>query len=660
MAVFTRYPVRYLDIIRENAGDLEPALILAVIMAESSFRENAESHRGARGLMQLMPATAEEIARHMGIQNFRPEDVWRPEINIAMGSFYLNRLYRLFGCTELALAAYNAGQGNVQKWLSDPDISNDGKKLDDIPFSETRNYIKRVNSNQRIYNMLLNVTGRNTPYERSEPDGKIFADYTETYYAIELEPPLDTPAAANDGILRLHMRPPMTLNPLLNEDVTAARILRLIFEPLAVLDNEFRAAGYLADLEFASDFGSVNATIREGALWSDGMPVTADDVIFSIDFLRRAPQTVIYKNVIENIADAIRIDTRTVQIVFERASVQMAEYSLNFPIIPQHYYHGETNRQSVKNMNPLGSGPFVLEEHTPVRSLTLRRNTLNYRSKIEQIEVTFLPDADTDFHAFERGRIDALHLPLTEWTRRRGVRSPVYEVFPSMYFEFIGFNYRRNIFRDVHTRQGIAHAFNAHEAVSRLYLAHAVYSLTPIHPHNWAASEINIIYDPARAAALLGTVRIHEPLVIIASENNSQRASIARQLAASLSDTGLAATAEIIPQEEYFERIAAHDYDLYIGGMKLPFAPDTRVFFRASELFLHDPLLENAHTALTFASTETTYIQSMHQLQQTFAERLPVIGLGFTHSALLTNPRITSDLNPAPDHVFANVHEWSF
>jgi len=153
--VWVRFPVRHLETIRANAGDLEPALILAVIKAESSFRENAESHRGARGLMQLMPATAEEIAKHLAMTDFSAEDLWQPEKNIAMGCFYLNRLYKIFDCAELALAAYNAGQGNVKRWLSDPKISEDGESLDTIPFPETDKYVNRVEFYRRIYTLIL-------------------------------------------------------------------------------------------------------------------------------------------------------------------------------------------------------------------------------------------------------------------------------------------------------------------------------------------------------------------------------------------------------------------------------------------------------------------------------------------------------------------------
>jgi len=154
-----RFPVRHLDVIRANSGELEVSLVLAVIMAESSFREDVESRAGAQGLMQIMPDTAMDIAGRMGL-DFLPEDIWRPEVNIAMGTFYLNHLLEMFGCLELALAAYNAGQGRVNEWLANPEFSQDGQSLDVIPFEETRNYLRRIRRNQRIYRVILTVTGR--------------------------------------------------------------------------------------------------------------------------------------------------------------------------------------------------------------------------------------------------------------------------------------------------------------------------------------------------------------------------------------------------------------------------------------------------------------------------------------------------------------------
>ena len=138
-------PLRHEDIIRQQARekDLDPALIAAVIYQESKFRDQT-SHAGARGLMQITPATAEFIARDSGGTRFSQEDLATPQINIAYGTYYLRYLMRRYdGDTELALAAYNAGETNVDKWIRQAGGADSFERAD-IPFPETREYVSNV------------------------------------------------------------------------------------------------------------------------------------------------------------------------------------------------------------------------------------------------------------------------------------------------------------------------------------------------------------------------------------------------------------------------------------------------------------------------------------------------------------------------------------
>jgi soluble lytic murein transglycosylase len=133
-----RYPLEYEHIVRGHAEnyELDAALIAAVIYRESRFDPNAVSESGAIGLMQLLPDTAEGIALNTGGTAFRVDDLYEPEINVRYGSFYLRRLLRKYdGDEELALAAYHAGQGNVDRW-----IEQGGR----IGFAETRQYVEDV------------------------------------------------------------------------------------------------------------------------------------------------------------------------------------------------------------------------------------------------------------------------------------------------------------------------------------------------------------------------------------------------------------------------------------------------------------------------------------------------------------------------------------
>ena len=149
----TIYPLKYEDTIREVSAeyDLEPTLVAAVVYTESRFRPDVESHRGAYGLMQLLPETAEFIQKKSGIEG----DYRDPETNLRIGAWYLGYLDdRYLGNERLMLAAYNSGEGRVDSW-----VSQEGFDVgEDVPYKETRHYIENVLEAQQTYEELY---GRN-------------------------------------------------------------------------------------------------------------------------------------------------------------------------------------------------------------------------------------------------------------------------------------------------------------------------------------------------------------------------------------------------------------------------------------------------------------------------------------------------------------------
>jgi peptidoglycan lytic transglycosylase len=146
-------PLKHEDIIRQQATDkgLDPALIAAVIYQETKFRDRTSS-AGAKGLMQLMPGTAEFIAHKSGGTSFELEDLGTPQINIAYGSWYLRYLIGHYnGNQVLAIAAYNAGEDNVDRWVSHAGGPASFDVATDIPFPETRAYVQGVFDKRAAY-----------------------------------------------------------------------------------------------------------------------------------------------------------------------------------------------------------------------------------------------------------------------------------------------------------------------------------------------------------------------------------------------------------------------------------------------------------------------------------------------------------------------------
>ena len=140
-------PLKHEDVIRQQSRekDVDAALIAAVIYSESKFSDRT-SNAGARGLMQITPAAANEIERHSGGTTFKLEDLGDPEINIRYGTFLLDELIERYdGDVAAALAAYNAGPGNADEW------GGSALRVEEIPFPETRAYVEEVLEKQEAY-----------------------------------------------------------------------------------------------------------------------------------------------------------------------------------------------------------------------------------------------------------------------------------------------------------------------------------------------------------------------------------------------------------------------------------------------------------------------------------------------------------------------------
>ena len=146
------YKLEYTEYVKKYANEynVDEYLIYAIIKAESNFEPNAESHRGAKGLMQLMYSTAEDISKRIGIE-LNEDNILEPDININLGTKYISMLIQKYNNINLALAAYNAGSGNVDGWIEKGTLKSDGSDIENVPFTETNNYVRKILRDYEIY-----------------------------------------------------------------------------------------------------------------------------------------------------------------------------------------------------------------------------------------------------------------------------------------------------------------------------------------------------------------------------------------------------------------------------------------------------------------------------------------------------------------------------
>lgn len=151
------FPIAYRDLITQYAAEygLDPLLVAAVVQVESKYRPDAVSAKGAIGLMQIMPETGEWIAGQLKLDGFTPSDLSDPATNIRLGTWYLADLNREFdGDPAVVLAAYNGGRGRVREWLASEQWGGGYHEIDNIPFAETREFVRRVYRMYGIYGRL--------------------------------------------------------------------------------------------------------------------------------------------------------------------------------------------------------------------------------------------------------------------------------------------------------------------------------------------------------------------------------------------------------------------------------------------------------------------------------------------------------------------------
>ena len=150
------YPRHYEEIISKYADEynVDKNLIFAIIKAESNFENTAQSIKDAKGLMQLMESTAKDVANKIGLEiksDELGEKLLEPEINIRLGTKYISILMEKYQNIEIALTAYNAGIGTVDNWIEKGILKADGSDIENIPYKETNNYVRKILRDYRIY-----------------------------------------------------------------------------------------------------------------------------------------------------------------------------------------------------------------------------------------------------------------------------------------------------------------------------------------------------------------------------------------------------------------------------------------------------------------------------------------------------------------------------
>lgn len=481
-----------------------------------------------------------------------------------------------------------------------------------------------------------------------------------------------TSSPVSGGTLRMSMRKPHTLNPLLNEDVTVDGVLKLVFEPLFVLDDSQNLKPNLADGYLLSDNGmSVAVSLRDDAKWSDGTPVTADDMIFSLDTIKQASAGSMYKGALTNVSGYHKTNDTTVIIDYS-APFGGCAYNLCFPLIPKHYYQNNNTVSAPYSMYPLGDGLYSFVDYRVVRDMHLKANE-NFRGRpyIENVTVTVMNDKATELAAFERGLIDVLSVDPEEYGTIN-TQNPIDTTpYVSNQFEFLGFNFKNSALSNKNIRQAIAYAIPMDNIIDNIYLGNAAKSITPVHP----ASVLNTaqglpqyehnLNTARELVAQTGLTTSQLTFTIMVNEDNAVRCETAELIASELNQIGMQVTVYRTSFANYVNMLQTDSFTMFLGGTEFTPRVDLRPFLLSSSqnggmnyFNFSDMQMDSLLNACLNATSDESYRQAVANVQKYCAEQLPFVGIGFKHRLLLTDHDLKGGKAPAVNDIFRDAGNW--
>lgn len=493
----------------------------------------------------------------------------------------------------------------------------------------------------------------------------------------QIEVGIPDKSTKNDMIIA--MNSPDTLNPLYNTQANVQQALYLIFSPLINIQEDGTITGNLAESWVINEQGTVvTITLNEGIKWHDGNPLTTDDVLFTLDQIKKIDNSP-YKIAVENIASVEKIDHTTFKIIYKQAFSGILQ-TLFFPVIPKHIYNVEGNDSL--NIIPVGSGPYVYESMTPLKNIILKSNSDYFKGKpnIQTVKINIIPDESSSLYAFKQGLIDVIYTGVTDWGKYINSKgSTAYEMVSNIY-EFMGLNFSKSLFQNEMIREALIYGIDRESIVHLYYLDHAVVTDTPVSPSSYLYDKTLEIkpYDKEKARLLLtqegyeinkGTGIMEKngvpfSFTLLVNKENTDRVKVAQQMQIMYKEVGIDMKIEEVEQESYIERIQNKQYDAFLGGWQLSYATDLSFALHSGSVTSGenyvgykdeqmDTLLRNA-----FTSSQTTVYKDYQELQQYFMKKNPYISLYFKKSVMITNNEISGEIQPTPLNVFANVEKW--
>ncbi len=472
-------------------------------------------------------------------------------------------------------------------------------------------------------------------------------------------------------MMNIAMRPTATLNPLLVKDVTNAVNLNLMYDELLEINTDGQYSSSVATGTLYNKDGNYYEVYLDNEVYfANGDKVTSYDVAYSIDTMKNAEIDSYYYDIGQTIGKYEVISESQINIYPINIDMH-TNVRLDFPIISDEKY------EDAPIDIPYGTGVYTYSGDMDSKHIGLIDNPNDSRQpNIKEVQMIVMPDAETEFYAFEQGIIDVTFSSVTEWAKYRKENDPQIIKVDTNELEYIGFNFNDSRFSNVDIREMISFVIDYDLILNEVYLSYGSFTNTGVNPNSvyYNENSIEYIYDNEMARTILkengyyfnssaldteiSTSDNIFTVDILVNEENEDRVNTATVIANELNHIGVETNIISVPYDDYIYMLDSGQYDIVLAGTTVPPNQDyTNILLGSNPFRLDSEELQLAHQQLKSSVGETEYIKNMYNIQNIIRDNVYIIPILFREDGLIVNGEI-QNIRTTPNNPFYNVDEW--
>lgn len=461
-----------------------------------------------------------------------------------------------------------------------------------------------------------------------------------------------------------------TINPILSQNKQVQEISRIIYEPLFELDSEYKLKKCLAR-DWAKTSGTTYLVkIKNDIKWSDGVQFTVDDVLFTIDILKKIPS--VYGNNVQYIIGANKVDEDTIQITIDH-EIAFFEYNLIFPIMSKANFEGQDFSTTDRNNAPIGTGKYKIVQNDDKIILNKNENYSREELTLETITIGKYSSLGELYNAFKLGKIDIITTTNIGIENYIGTIGYNKQETAGREFDYLAINTQNAVLSNIEVRNALSHAINRENIVASIYNNKYKVADYSLDYGSWLKGENgDNSYNPDLAKQILeqnGWVfkynkwqkseNYHTKILsfkIVVQASNQLRIAVAEMIKKDLTNIGINVTIIKASDSQYQSYLQNKNYDSIITGTTVSANPSIETYVNTCN-FNHEEL-NNLINEIKNISKEEVIKEKYSRIREIFNEQKPYIGLYSSYYAIASSWTLRGNITTNWYNIFININNW--